>query len=818
MTTSKKIFVVDDNLTSLNISKNVLKPHYEVYPVPSAAKLFDLLERFIPDLILLDVTMPDMDGYETARYLKSNTNYKEIPIIFVTTKDDEKSELEGLNLGAVDYISKPISAPLLLRRIETHLSIQELNASLRATVAKLETTVIALATAQEQNELQLTKLNATVKATKIGIWDVAVVDNDPVNPGNVFSWSDEFRHMLGYKDKADFPDAFDSLYDRMHPDDREKAAEAISKHLSDRTGRTPYSVEYRLLKKNGEYSYFHVYGETIRDKDGNAIRVAGAIMDVTETKNILLDSERQRIAADAANKAKSSFLSSMSHEIRTPMNAIIGMASIAESTDIIERKNYAVGKIKDASDHLLGVINDILDVSKIEAGKFELSPAKFHFSTMLQRVETINSFRIDQKRQILTIDIDEAIPKIIFSDEQRLAQVITNLLSNAVKFTPEKGTININTRLLHEEDGVCTIQIGVTDSGIGISAEQQAKLFQSFQQADSSTSRKYGGTGLGLVISKNIVEMMGGKIWIESEPGKGATFAFTIQANRVREIENTVPDWSNVRFLAIDDDPSVLEYFNEIMGRFGISCDTVLTGESAIAMAERNGGYDFYFVDYRLPDMDGVELTRILKAKNTGDGRNAARKSIVIMMSSIDWSVIAEEAKQSGVEKFLSKPLFSSPIVDIINGYLGIEQDDVEATQKSQENIEGQFKNRRVLLAEDVEINREILLTLLEPTLLEIDCAEDGEQAVKMFSEAPDKYDMIFMDVQMPKMDGYKATRAIRAIDAPKAKAIPIIAMTANVFREDIEECLASGMNGHVGKPIDLNEVVNQLRHYLKPQ
>ena len=811
MTKLKKVIIVDDNLTSLNICKNILKPHYEVYPALSAVKLFDLLDRFIPDMILMDVTMPEIDGYEAARIIKNNVKYKDIPIIFVTSKDDEKSELEGFNLGAVDYIAKPVDAPLLLKRLETHLSIQELNKSLGAAVEKLETTVKALETAQEQSELQLTKLKAVVRATKIGIWDVSIVDNDPVNPGNVYTWSDEFRYMLGYNDKTDFPDTFENWYECLHPDDKNNVIEIVAKHLADKTGKTPYDTEYRMLKKNGEYAYYHVSGEAIRDKNGDAVHIAGAMMDITETKNILLDSERQRIAADAANKAKSSFLSSMSHEIRTPMNAIIGMASIAEKTDNIERKDYAVGKIKDASDHLLGVINDILDVSKIEAGKFELSPTEFRFETMLQRVETINRFKIDEKKQIFKINIDDEIPKIIYCDEQRLAQVITNLLGNAVKFTPEKGTVEISTKLINEENGLCSIQINITDSGIGISEEQQAKLFQSFQQAEISTSRKYGGTGLGLTISKNIVEMMGGKIWITSELGKGATFSFIVNANRVMEKEYIVPNWSDIRFLAIDDDPIVLEYFNEIMGEFGSPCDTVLSGEKAIQMVKQNGTYDFYFVDYRLTDMDGLELTRILKANKTNEG-----KGFVIMMSSINWSVIEEEAKKAGVDKFLSKPLFPSPIVDIINGYLGIEEKIVGQKNKNKKNINMQFKGRRVLLADDVEINREIVQTLLEPTLILIDCAENGLQAVKMFCESPERYDMIFMDVQMPEMDGYEATRQIRSLDIPQGKTVPIIAMTANVFREDIEKCLEAGMNGHIGKPIDFDEVAIQLQSFLQ--
>ena len=511
--------------------------------------------------------------------------------------------------------------------------------------------------------------------------------------------------------------------------------------------------------------------------------------------------------AKSATRAKSAFLANMSHEIRTPMNAIIGMTTIAKGTVDSERKDYALGKIDDASNHLLGVINDILDVSKIESGKFDLSPTEFRFEGMLQRVVTINNYRVSQRQQQLTIHIDKPIPKVIYGDEQRLAQVITNLLSNAVKFTPEKGAININTKYIGEENDVCTIQISVTDSGIGISPEQQSKLFQSFQQAESSTARKFGGTGLGLAISKSIVEMMGGRIWVESELGKGASFIFTVQMKRVSDKEPTLPDWRDVRILAVDDDPITLEYFKDIAMGCGATCDTVGSGEDALLLIERSSGYDIYFIDYRMPGMGGIELTRTLKAKEPATGRVS-----VVMMSATDWSTIEEEAKQAGIDHFISKPMFPSSIVDVINTIIGVDKEDIETVKSS---VITKYEGRCVLLAEDVEINREIVLALLEPTLLSIDCAEDGEQVLQMFSNAPDKYDMIFMDVQMPKMDGHEATRRIRALDVPKAKTVPIIAMTANVFREDVEKCLESGMNDHVGKPLDFDEVLNILRTYL---
>ena len=411
------------------------------------------------------------------------------------------------------------------------------------------------------------------------------------------------------------------------------------------------------------------------------------ISHIKETEN----QKRMLEVAEHSNRAKSVFLANMSHEIRTPMNAIIGMTSIGKSAPENDRKDYCFNQIDDASKHLLGIINDILDMSKIEAGKFELSHSQFNLDKMIQRVINVNTIRLNEKHQHLSVHVDPAIPKTLVTDEQRLIQVITNLISNGVKFTENEGYITLKADFVSEENNLCTIRFSITDSGIGISKEQQSRLFQSFQQADNETARKYGGTGLGLSISKNIVEMLGGKIWIESEFGKGSTFSFTILAQR---------------------------------------------------------------------GSDEVETA-------------------------------------SGSDK------------------TGLQANDDTSAEIDAADMSGHFKGHCILLAEDVEINREIVQVLLEPTLIEIDCAENGEEAVSKFRENPDRYEMIFMDLQMPKMDGYKATQTIRLLDHPKAKSIPIVAMTANVFREDVDKCLAAGMNNHVGKPLNINEVLNMLHTYL---
>ena len=482
------------------------------------------------------------------------------------------------------------------------------------------------------------------------------------------------------------------------------------------------------------------------DKDGRLEAAMMLLHDVTD----IMQTKKQ---AESANLAKGQFLATMSHEMRTPMNAVLGMASIGKAAADKERMLYCFTKIEEASQHLLGVINDILDMSKIEAEKFDLAPTEFDFAKMLRRVINIVNFRITEKGQTLTLTVDEAIPNNLVADDQKLAQVITNILSNAVKFTPENGKIGLDALLLNENDGVCTIQFSVSDTGIGISPEQQLSLFQSFQQADSQTTRKYGGTGLGLSISKSIVNMMGGHIRVESELGCGSTFIFTVKVKR-----GEIAGGDAARGAIAGGEIAGGEAAGgEIVGG-AIAGGEIAEGEIAGGEAEssRSGGG---YIQGAFEPLDGA-LGGALRSSASSDN-----------------------AFPSG-----------APVGGASSG--GIFSKKIDA-----------FAGRKILLAEDIEINREIVLALLEPTCLEIDCVENGRDALRKFSENPEKYEMIFMDVQMPEMDGYEATRLIRKLDNPRAKTIPIVAMTANVFREDIEKCLEAGMNGHIGKPLDFNLV-----------
>ena len=522
--------------------------------------------------------------------------------------------------------------------------------------------------------------------------------------------------------------------------------------------------------------------------------------------------------AEKASKAKGDFLSRMSHEIRTPLNAITGMVGIAMHTTDLNRVKYCLNRVDGASKHLLGVINDILDMSKIEASKFELDFHEFEFEKMLVGVTNVINFRAEEKKQNFIVHISENTPISIVGDDLRLAQVITNLLANAVKFTPEGGTIMLRVDVLADEGDTIILQIEIADNGIGITEEQQSRLFTSFEQAEGGIARKYGGTGLGLAISKQIIELMGGKVWLQSKPGHGSQFTFSLKARKGRIQEKTSAKLSEkisrdtIRILAIDDAPEIGHYFMNTAKSLGIYCDIATSGPEALEIIKgnSNGPYTVFFIDWQLPEMDGMALAgKIMDV--------SAKSAIVFMIPLSDWNAIAKDALAAGVKTFVSKPLFPSVIINALNECHAGEPLHPESSSVAgpQEEDQHSYSAHTILLAEDTEINREVLAAILEPTGIGIDFAEDGHEAVVMFTSHPDKYSLIFMDIHMPEVDGYEATRRIRSLGLDRAKNIPIIAMTANVFKEDIAKCLEAGMNSHIGKPIDTAVLFAKLDLYL---
>ena len=523
---------------------------------------------------------------------------------------------------------------------------------------------------------------------------------------------------------------------------------------------------------------------------------------------ILVKTLQERIvAAEEASKAKVAFLSNMSHEMRTPLNAVMGMTAIGNSASTVEKKDYAFKKIGDAASHLLGVVNDILDMSMLDEKKLTLLPQEFNFENMVRQVVEGIRFRVDEKQHCFNITIGN-VPNMLVGDDKRIAQVLSNLLSNAVKFTPEKGSIGMTVSLQEETDGICTICCVITDTGIGIGKDQQARLFQAFQQADNSLSRSHGGAGLGLAIAKRIVEMMQGRIWLESELGKGSTFGFTMRLARGFCAEQAMPlgdDWGSLRLLCVDGKVEFVATIAAIAADLGIQCHTASTAGDALALLDQNAHYDIIFISRNVPGMPCLDLAGEVKKQNP-------ESCVILVASAAEWDAFAQQAMEAGATGAIAKPVLRSDLVACIQEYMGqkIQQEQAKEKEKSIAH-----PGKRVLIADDVSLNREICMAILEPMRLEIDCAENGIQAVRLFSENQALYDLILMDLQMPMMDGLEAARTIRAIGTHEALTVPIIAVTANSFRDDVEKCLASGMNDHIPKPLDADVVYGKVAQYL---
>lgn len=531
---------------------------------------------------------------------------------------------------------------------------------------------------------------------------------------------------------------------------------------------------------------------------------------VKELENAKQSAEEARRAAEKASKSKGEFLSNMSHDIRTPMNAIVGMTAIATAhIDDPQQVQNCLKKITMSSRHLLGLINDVLDMSKIESGKMTLNEELVSLRELMDSIVSIVQPQVKAKHQKFNISIFNITSENVHCDSVRLNQVLLNLLSNAIKFTPEGGSIEVS---LHEEqspkgDEFVRIRIHVRDTGIGMSEEFRQHIFESFTREDNKRIHRTEGTGLGMAITKYIVDAMKGEITVESRQGEGTQFQVTLDLKKAEErLEDMIlPDWV---MLVVDDDRQLCESTVESLRSIGIRAEWVLDGEEAVQMASQHHkehkDYHVILLDWKLPEMDGIQTARELR-RQLGD------EVPILLMSAYDWSEIEEEARAAGISGFLMKPLFRSTLFYGLKPYAGAEEIEVVEEKK-----EPEFFNRRILVAEDNELNWEIANELLHDLGLELEWAENGEVCVEMFRQsAPGYYDAILMDIRMPIMDGYETTDAIRAMNRSDA-TLPIIAMTADAYSDDIQKCLSHGMNAHVAKPIDMDEIARVLKKYLR--
>ncbi len=580
-------------------------------------------------------------------------------------------------------------------------------------------------------------------------------------------------------------------------------------------------IAYRyLIRRGGKESYEMLRMAGVRhpaDREDHIVHAVGlgfTDIDSEMRKNL----EQQKAIADAleaakqANLAKTAFLSNMSHEIRTPMNAIIGLDSIAlNDPDVPPKTRELLEKIGASAQHLLGIINDILDMSRIESGRMIIKNEEFSFSDTLEQVNSIISGQCRDKGLKFDCRTVGRIDDYYYGDEIKLRQVMINILGNAVKFTPQGGEITFLIEEGQRFGGKAVLKLIFRDTGIGMSKEFLPHLFDAFSQEDSSSTSKYGSTGLGMPITKSIVELMNGHIEVESEKGKGTTFTVTVTLGESDSHAGMLEGDINPKeldVLVVDDDPIALEHAQIVLGQAGICCELAASGAEALEKVRlrhaRRDDYDLLLVDWKMPEMDGVETTRQIRAVVGSD-------TPIVILTSYNWDEVAEEAMRAGVDTFVAKPLFAGHVLDQFrvafrrkSAAMGVQKADL--------------KGRRVLLAEDVEVNADIMVMVLSMREINTDVAQNGRIAVDKYLLQPaGTYDAILMDMRMPEMDGLEATRQIRASGREDAQTIPIIALTANAFDEDVQRSMQAGLNAHLPKPVEPNALFDTLEKMIRP-
>ena len=567
-----------------------------------------------------------------------------------------------------------------------------------------------------------------------------------------------------------------------------------------------------MHQETGELRWFHIVAMG-SDVEGRTKYIL-VISDRTADKQINQALSDAVAAAETANRAKSTFLSNMSHDIRTPMNAIIGFTTLAISNlDDKERVKDYLTKTLASSNHLLSLINDVLDMSRIESGKIHLEEVEVNLSDVLHDLKTIVSGQIYAKQLELYMDAMDVTDEDVYCDKTRLNQILLNLLSNAIKFTPAGGTVSVRVRQLAGQVRGCgQYEFRIKDNGIGMSPEFAKRIFEPFERERTSTVSRIQGTGLGMAITKNIVDMMGGTIEVQTAQGKGTEFIIRVpmRAQAEHRPVEKITELEGLKALVVDDDFNTCDSVTKMLVKVGMRAEWTLSGKEAVLRArqsiEMSDVYHAYIIDWRLPDMNGIEVTRQIRSLNDD--------TPIIILTAYDWSDIEVEAKAAGVTAFCSKPMFMSDLRETLMSALGQKQTDASQELLPEKNAD--FKGKHILLVEDNELNREIAQEILREYGFRVDTAENGAVAVeKVSTAAPGSYDLVLMDVQMPVMDGYTATRQIRALDDPARAKLPILAMTANAFDEDRRRAMESGMTGFLSKPIVIGDLVQELRKIL---
>ena len=663
--------------------------------------------------------------------------------------------------------------------------------------------------AEELNRINLLA-DSALDLTKAGYWHVPLDDSGWYNSSERAARIYGDPPSPGHRYQQDFWAA------NARAGDEAAAKVAADNFAAAVTGTIPvYDVTYAYKRPiDGRVVWIHSLGQVVKDANGKPTDIYGVTQDITEFKRLETELRLAMQKADAATKAKSAFLANMSHEIRTPMNAIIGLSHLALKTPLNPKQRDYVSKVHNAGTSLLSIINDILDFSKIEAEKLDIETIDFQLDDVISTITTLTAQKAHDKGLEFLIHVAPAVPEQLLGDPLRLGQILTNFVNNAVKFT-ERGEIGLNIDLLERTREKVQLKFSVNDTGIGMTREQAGKLFQPFSQADMSTTRKHGGTGLGLSISRKLAELMGGRVWLESEPGVGSTFNFTIWlgVGLASGSGRIIPEkLAQLRVLVVDDNQTAREILQESLRTLAARVDTIATGKEAVAAVQQHDAtdpYDIVFMDWRMPGMDGLQASRHIKNDET-----LTHVPAIVLVTAFAREEAREEAERLQLDGFLVKPVTKSVIVDTLVNLFAQEGEAASITMQGEHAM--RLCGARILLTEDNDINQQIAIELLEGTGATVMVANNGREAVEILSNGPQPppFDAVLMDLQMPEMDGYQATANLRS-DARFAE-LPIIAMTAHATIEERQRCLDAGMNDHVSKPIDPDNLFSTIMRWSR--
>ena len=657
-------------------------------------------------------------------------------------------------------------------------------------------------TERQEAEAELKRTNflsdSALDLTKSGYWHV------PLDGSGWYNSSARAIAIFGDEPNPEMRYTLDHWSAQVHAGD-EAAAKTTMENFAAAVAGTiaRYDATYAYKRPvDGEIVWIHALGHVIKDENGKPTDMYGVAQDVTDFKELEQELVGARDTAEAATQMKSMFLANMSHEIRTPMNAVIGLSHLALKTQLNPKQRDYVTKIHSAGTALLGIINDILDYSKIEAGKLEIETTSFRLDDVIASVTTLTGQKANERGLEFLARVSPGIPQVLLGDPIRLGQILTNLVNNAIKFT-ERGEVHVTAEVLEQNDENCKLKFSVRDTGVGMTREQAERLFQPFMQADMSTTRRYGGTGLGLSICRRLVELMEGEIWAESEPGVGSTFTFTVWLGigEERGTARVIPGkLARLRALIVDDNAAAREILDDMLEGVVSEADAVASGAEAIAaLRDAAGGapYDVVFMDWRMPGMDGLQAVREIKEEPQIEPKPA-----IVMVTAFGREDVRDEAERLELDGFLLKPLTKSMLVDsLVTVFADSSEQAAAADAASEQGID--LSGMRLLLVEDNEINQQVATELLEGVGASVTVAGDGKVALDVLfgGPVPEPFDVVLMDLQMPVMDGFQATAAIRT--DPRIASLPIVAMTAHATLEEKQRCIAAGMNDHVAKPID---------------